>query len=141
MMTHISVDMHLEAGNDRVWGNAQSMRQVLLNLMLNAVDALQSQNIRSGDGHHIAISTRNEDVAAAQCLVIEDSPTGVQAALAAGMACIAVSTPFTRKALHASGMLEEQWIVDDPTTLVMVVNRMMAEKRGDNGSGAEDDCA
>jgi two-component system NtrC family sensor kinase len=82
MMTHISVDMHLDAGNDRVWGNAQSMRQVLLNLMLNAVDALQSQNSRSDDDHHIAISTRNEDAPAAQCLVIDvaDDGPGIEAA-------------------------------------------------------------
>lgn len=57
----------------------------------------------------------------AQCLVIEDSPTGIAAAVGAGMRCVAVATPFTRDALHASGLIDERWIVDDPADLTTVV--------------------
>ena len=61
------------------------------------------------------------DVPARRCLVIEDSPVGVAAAVAAGMKCIAVTTPFTRDRLHGSGLLDERWIVDDPADLIATV--------------------
>jgi len=65
------------------------------------------------------------------CLVIEDSFVGVQAALAAGMCCIAVTTPMTHSAIHAGKILDDQWIVDEPVQLTGIVQQML-----DGGCGA-----
>ncbi len=65
------------------------------------------------------------EVSPAECLVIEDSPSGVKAALTAGMTCIAVTTPFTREAIHAQKLLPETYIVDDPDQLPDAVARVI----------------
>ncbi|HET7378534.1 MAG TPA: HAD family phosphatase [Gaiellales bacterium] len=66
-------------------------------------------------------------VTPAECLVIEDSPPGVQAARAAGMAVIAVTTALTRRQFRDHELLDRRWVVDDPGTLRTVVQERLAE--------------
>ena len=56
-------------------------------------------------------------------LVIEASSAGVQAALAAGMGCVAVPSAFTAAGLRSSGLLPSQWIVEDRAALKPVIKR------------------
>ena len=63
-----------------------------------------------------------------QCLVIEDSPSGIKAGLSAGMWVIAVTTPFSRDKVLAADILDKQWVVDNPNLLPAVFDRMIQER-------------
>lgn len=66
-------------------------------------------------------------------LVIEDSPAGVKAAVAAGMVVVAVPTKLTVKGIRAAGDLEPRWVVEDPHTLPDVVRRRIEDAGGRRG--------
>ncbi|MEJ2558477.1 MAG: hypothetical protein P8186_20125 [Anaerolineae bacterium] len=61
--------------------------------------------------------------------MIEDSPTGVKAGLAARVNVVAISTPFTQQRLHQAALLPPKRIVDDPASLPEVVARVIASEQ------------
>jgi hypothetical protein len=44
------------------------------------------------------------------------------------MWCIAVTTPFTRAAIHEQELLNERWVVDDPEQLLAAVQDLLAAR-------------
>ena len=62
-----------------------------------------------------------------ECVAIEDSRVGVQAAVSAGLRCIAVTTAYSRPGVRVSGLLDARWIVDDSQDLSAVFGRLLAE--------------
>ena len=64
------------------------------------------------------------DVATDECLVLEDSPSGIQTAVDAGMWFIAVTTPFTHEGVHRQALLDSEWIVDEPERVLDAVDQI-----------------
>lgn len=61
-----------------------------------------------------------------ECMIVEDSVTGVRSGLAAGSLVLAVATPLTRRKLHESGLLDDHHIVDSPEALQETMTHVLA---------------
>ena len=68
-------------------------------------------------------------------LVIEDSPAGVEAAVAAGMNVVAVPTKITRAALAKTDFLDARWVVEDVTKLRDTVDQRIETAGGARQAG------
>jgi len=76
------------------------------------------------------LAARKLEAPPEECLVLEDSTNGVQAAVAAGTNVIGLATPFTSAGLHSSQVIEHVWMVHDPASLLDVVqSRIEAHNR------------
>jgi beta-phosphoglucomutase len=62
-----------------------------------------------------------------QCLAVEDSLPGVQAAVAAGMMCVASTNALTQASVHAAAPMPGVQIVDDPHKLEAVVRTLLTK--------------
>jgi beta-phosphoglucomutase len=71
------------------------------------------------------LAARELGVRPRECLAIEDSPAGVQGALAAGTEAIAVTTSLTRQKVRDTDILDRSHVVDDPRTLPEVVRHLI----------------
>ena len=85
------------------------------------------------------LAARKMEVSPTECIVVEDSPNGVRAGVAAGMNVIAFATPFTIKGLHDSQVVEHDRILHDPDELLDMVGRVIEEEKqkagGSDGPG------
>ena len=84
---------------------------------------LAREDVKNGkpDPEIYLLAAQKLDVKPQDCIVIEDSPNGVRAGVAAGMNVVAFGTPFTIKNLHSTHVVEHEWILHDPDKLVEVV--------------------
>ena len=69
---------------------------------------------------------RGLGVGPGECLILEDSPAGVAAGLAAGMEVIAVTTALTRQKFRDTSLLNRCRVVYDPRDLPTVVRRVIS---------------
>jgi beta-phosphoglucomutase len=75
---------------------------------------------------HLLVA-RELGVEPGECLAIEDSLAGIEAALAAGAQAIAVTTDLTRQKFRDADVLDRSHVVDDPRDLPVLVRHLTGQ--------------
>lgn len=97
-------------------GPADNVRHTLAELGLagRITEVVRGDQVARGKPHpdiFLAAAARI-GVAPGECLAFEDSPSGVTAARAAGMVCVAVSTSFSEEVFRAAGAAPDHVVAD-----------------------------
>ena len=103
------------------------LRSLDLEQYLDEILAREDVEQPKPDPEIYLLAAQRLEVRPDDCLVLEDSPNGVRAAVAAGMNVIAVATPFTIAGLHKSQVLEHAWVVHEAEQLLDMVRDRIAE--------------
>lgn len=113
---------------------------------LNLTKAFDAVSVREDventkpDPEVYLLTARKLELSPAECLVLEDSPVGVRAGLAAGMEVIALATPFTKRVLAEADLLPPDRVVDDPRRMeTMVKERLGRTCLDESREGGEPD--
>lgn len=70
LLAGVAISVEADAENDRVVGNVDQLKQVFLNLIINAADAINSQSVQSSAGA-VIIHTANTVVAGVPSLCVD----------------------------------------------------------------------
>ncbi|MCH8191415.1 MAG: HAD family hydrolase [Chloroflexi bacterium] len=109
------------------------LRALELEETLDVIVAREDVEKAKPDPEAYLLAARLLDVEPGACLVLEDSPNGARSGVAAGMAVVAVATPFTQAGLHESQVVDECSIVHSPDELIEVVSRRILEQNRSAG--------
>ena len=84
-------------------------------------------NVGKPDPEIYRLAIHELSVEPAEALVLENSVAGIQAAQAAGLHCIAVTSDITRPTVQAAALLERRWMVNRPSELKRTVKRFLKQ--------------
>jgi mannitol-1-/sugar-/sorbitol-6-phosphatase len=99
---------HLPANEEAAWLNEEEMRLECAGLPAPVV-LISSDDVRFGKPHPegYLMAAEQLGVAPAECLVIEDTPAGLEAAQRAGMDALAITTTFPAAELNATACIAD----------------------------------
>ena len=61
MMGHVRIETMLEADQDRVWADVNQLKQVFLNIIMNAADAMDEEDPSDNTSGTLTIKSQNQD--------------------------------------------------------------------------------
>ncbi len=94
-----------------------------LDLILSREDVVQPKP----DPEIYLLAAQKFGVPPSECLVLEDSPNGARAAVAAGTNVVAIATPVTAAGHQREQVVPEAFVVTDPEKLLEVVRQRILE--------------